>query len=59
MTTVSKRASRGPMVHIRLNEKTHRDLKILVAQNGTTIQQLVEELICRKIGDSARRVRKR
>jgi hypothetical protein len=48
----SKDLSRGPMIHVRLDEKTHRRLKIVVAQRTTTIQQLVEDLILREIGGS-------
>ena len=40
------------MIHVRLDEKTHRRLKIAVAQRTTTIQQLVEDLILREIGGS-------
>jgi hypothetical protein len=40
------------MIHVRLDEKTHRRLKIIVAQRTTTIQQLVEDLIRREIGGS-------
>jgi hypothetical protein len=48
----SKDSSRGPLIHVRLDEKTHRRLKIVVAQRATTIQQLVEDLIHREIGGS-------
>ncbi len=37
------------MIHIRLDEQTHRKLKILVARTGTTIQSVVEDLIHRKV----------
>ena len=52
MARRSKDPSRGPMIHVRLDEKTHRRLKIVVAQRTTTIQQLVEDLIHREIGGS-------
>ena len=42
---------RGPMIHIRLDETTHRKLKIRVAHDGTTIQHLVADLIRREVGD--------
>ena len=42
---------RGPMIHIRLNETTHRKLKIRVAHDGTTIQHLVADLIRREVGE--------
>jgi len=43
---------RGPMIHIRLDETTHRKLKIRVARDGTTIQHLVADLIRREVGES-------
>ena len=55
MAKLSKGASRGPMIHVRLDEKTHRRLKIIVAQRTTTIQQLVEDLIVREVGGSGKR----
>ncbi|MBU0984855.1 MAG: hypothetical protein KKA42_13365 [candidate division Zixibacteria bacterium] len=42
---------RGPMIHIRLDETTHRKLKIRVAHDGTTIQHLVADLIRHKVGE--------
>lgn len=33
------------MIHIRLDEETHRRLKIHAAKHGVTIQQTVESLI--------------
>jgi hypothetical protein len=44
-------SSRYPMIHLRLDEKTHRRIKIVVAQRTNTIQQLVEDLIRREIED--------
>ena len=41
---------RGPMIHIRLDETTHRKLKMRVAHDGTTIQNLVANLIRREVG---------
>ncbi len=46
---------RGPMIHVRLNEDTHRRLKVIVAKTGTTIQQLVSELIEKEIADERNR----
>jgi len=43
---------RGPMIHIRLDETTHRKLKIRVAHGGTTIQYLIAELIRREVVES-------
>jgi len=45
---------RGPMIHIRLDETTHRRLKIRAAYDDTTIQHLVADLIRREIGESDR-----
>ena len=42
---------RGPMIHIRLDETTHRKLKIRVAHDGATIQHLVADLISRELGE--------
>lgn len=40
---------RGPMIHVRLDEKTHRQLKVIVAKQGTTIQQFVSKLIDKEV----------
>jgi hypothetical protein len=40
---------RGPMIHVRLDEQTHKLLRILVAQRDTTIQQLVNGLVRREV----------
>jgi len=40
------------MIHIRLDEQTHKQLRILVAQRDTTIQQLVNDLIRQEVGGS-------
>jgi len=45
---------RGPMIHIRLDETTHRRLKIRVAHDGTTIQHLVADPIRREVDESNR-----
>lgn len=39
--TISKKR----MIHIRLDEKTHKLLKISAVRKDTTVQSLVEELI--------------
>jgi hypothetical protein len=49
MATSSKATCRGPMIHIRLDGETHRQLRILVAEKDSTIQQLVNDLIRREI----------
>ena len=51
MATKKQEPPRGPMIHIRLDETTHRKLKIRVALDGTTIQHLVANLIRREVGD--------
>ena len=45
---------RGSMIHIRIDEATHRKLEIRVAQAGTTIQHMVADLIRREVGKSDR-----
>jgi plasmid stability protein len=47
------------MIHIRLDETTHRKLKIRVAHNGTTIQHLVADLIRREVGESEKSKKKK
>ena len=50
---------RGPMIHIRLDEATHCQLRIRVAHEGTTIQHLVADLIRREISESDRPKKKK
>jgi hypothetical protein len=45
---------RGPMIHIRLDEQTHKQLRILVAHRDTTIQQLVNDLVRREVERSVK-----
>ena len=54
MTRKKQEPPRGPMIHIRLDETTHRKLKIRVAHDGTTIQHLVADLIRREVDESNR-----
>jgi predicted HicB family RNase H-like nuclease len=45
---MSKEPRRSPsdrMIHIRLDEETHRLVKVQAAQQGMTIQRLVENII--------------
>ena len=49
MARPSNAGYRGPMIHIRLDEQTHKRLRILVAQESTTIQELVTSMIREKI----------
>lgn len=37
------------MIHIRLDEKTHRELKLHAVSNDTTVQSVVEDLIRNKL----------
>lgn len=43
------------MIHIRLDDKIHRQLKVDAAQNDSSIQQLVESLIRRRYANSRAR----
>jgi predicted HicB family RNase H-like nuclease len=40
-----ERHSRERMIHIRLDEHTHRQLKILAARTDASVQSVVENLI--------------
>ena len=42
-------SGRGPMIHIRLEEDVHRELKMMAAEKRTTIQKLVSDLIQRTV----------
>ena len=57
MVTSSKTTYRGPMIHIRLDGDTHRQLRIIVTKKDTTIQQLVNDLILREVGRSNKQIR--
>lgn len=48
----TKEPPRGLMIHIRLDETTHRKLKLRIAHEGTTIQHLVADLIRHEVGES-------
>jgi len=45
------------MIHIRLDEQIHKQLRILVAQRDTTIQQLVKDLVQREVEKSNKQKR--
>ena len=53
MAKSSSSGYRGPMIHIRLDEQTHKQLRILVAHRDTTIQQLVNDLVRREVERSS------
>ena len=55
MNKKNKFVAKGRMIHIRLDDKTHRKLKINAVQNDTTIQQLVEDLILQSLVKSQSR----
>lgn len=55
------RHSRERMIHIRLDEQTHRQLKILAARTDASVQSVVESLIRRRLDgdfDASGRTRK-
>ena len=54
MARSSSSGYRGPMIHIRLDEQTHKQLRILVAHQDTTIQQLVNDLVRREVERSGK-----
>jgi len=41
----SNAQTKAQMIHIRLDDKTHKRLKVRAVQWDTTIQKLVEDLI--------------
>jgi len=57
MARTSSSGYRGPMIHIRLDEQTHKQLRILVAHRDTTIQQLVNDLVRREVERSSKQKR--
>jgi hypothetical protein len=55
MKRSSTSGNRGPMVHARRDEETHKQLRILRARGNTTIRQLVDELIHPEVDRSNRK----
>ena len=47
--------TKSKMIHIRLSEELHQQLRIQVAKENQTIQDWVERLIEVSVGDSKRR----
>ena len=45
---------RGPMIHVRLDEKTHHELKVYAVSIGGTIQSVVSDLIRRRLDETSR-----
>jgi demethoxyubiquinone hydroxylase (CLK1/Coq7/Cat5 family) len=48
MNKRSRRLATDKVIHIRIDEETHRKLKMHAASSKATIQQLVEGLISKK-----------
>jgi predicted HicB family RNase H-like nuclease len=49
---MSRKPVRRPtdkLIHIRIDEETHRRLKIEAASSETTVQQIVESLLKKKL----------
>jgi len=55
MKNKTDKRTKERMIHIRLDDNTHRQLKINAVQNDTTIQQLVEDLILRSFVKARKR----
>ena len=49
-----KEPPRGSAIHIRLDETTHRKLKIRSAHDSSTIRHLVADLVRREVDESNR-----
>ena len=49
MKKKTNRQTKDRMIHVRLDEKTHKRLKIMAVQSDTTMQQLVEGLILKSL----------
>lgn len=55
MNKVPRRSPSDRMIHIRLDEETHRLVKVRAAQHGLTIQRLVENIIRSQVVTSENR----
>jgi len=51
MKKVLEKTRKGRMIHIRLDENTHRELKILAVRTNSSIQSMVEEMISRRVSE--------
>ena len=59
MIKKTKNVKKSRMIHVRLDELTHKDLKFLVLQRDTTIQEFVEKLVLQRIAKTtSKNVRK-
>ena len=45
---------RGSMIHVRLDKKTHHELKVYAVSSGGTIQSVVSDLIRKKLAETSR-----
>ena len=59
MSKAPRRSPSDRMIHIRLDEETHRLVKVLAAQHGMTIQRLVENIIRGQVVNQENRSAKR
>ena len=59
MSKTPRRSPSDRMIHIRLDEETHRLVKVQAAQHGLTIQRLVESIIRRQVVNQENRSAKR
>ncbi len=44
---------RDRLIHVRLSDAIHRQLKVLVAQQGTTLQEWVAEAVTAQLKQSS------
>jgi predicted HicB family RNase H-like nuclease len=54
MSRKTKRQNSDRIIHIRIDEETHRMLKMEAASSETTIQQIVESLLRKKFPSKTR-----
>jgi hypothetical protein len=47
-----KEPPRGPMIHIRIDEKTDRELRVFAVSNRAVIRSVVAELIRDKLAEN-------
>jgi len=59
MNRAPRRSPSDRMIHIRLDEETHRLVKVQAAQHGMTIQRLVENIIRSQVVNQENRSAKR
>ena len=54
MMKKTKNVKKSQMIHVRLDELTHKRLKMLVLQKDTTIQAFIGKLVEQRIAKSKR-----